>query len=177
MRITRAQALRIVDILFEDTTSQGNIDGYKASRFDDVLPVMRSIDEAAPVLVDTWPTAKDAPVPLAHVRTHLNELIRDHSLSQTHGYHLKFSKLLGIVEQIIMKLENVPTFKTIPGMAPFPVMPTYPAIVTPAPAWPNTFPFNQPTTIKCGPNTRAQQAMCQADGHVPSTVEDDSIPF
>jgi hypothetical protein len=131
------------------------------SRFDGLLPVMRSIDEVAPVL-------KDAPKPLAEVRDELNQLIKENA--EGHIMVNATARILGILEQILMKLENVPTFKTIPGMAPFPVMPTYPAIVTPppfAPAWPNTFPFSEPksTTICGGTDTRAQQAMCQADGH------------
>lgn len=127
----------------------------KESRFD-----KSPIDKAAPVL-----KGLDAPKPLSEVREELSELIRETDDYATGRDKLR---LLGIIEQIVMHLENVPKFNwSIPGIAPFPMCPQVP--LTPQ-IWPPHTPYvgdpppgTGPTTI-CGTVTRPE-AMCQADGY------------
>jgi len=135
---------------------------------------LADVDKVAPVVL------RDAPQPLTQIREDVNRLIRE-SANQSMTTSEAFSRLVGIVEQIVMRLENVPTFNwTIPSIAPFPMVPSgYPANLPNkfAPGYPPTYigdpPFPTHQTI-CKSST--SNAVPQADGHV-STVEDDSIPF
>ena len=150
--------------LFRDLGAEGVIEdkpkvGVPPSRFD--------IDKAAPVL-------RDAPKSLAAVRDDLNQLIKE--VAEDRGTLVgktALNRVLGIIEQIIMTLENVAVAttqlstrqyaKTLP-----PVYPTvYPPITIPAqtpfsPYYGDPMPFPGSGTT-CGATD--VRAINQADGH------------
>lgn len=129
-----------------------------ASRFD--------LNKAAPVL-------RDAPWSISELREKVNQLI--HETFECKIINPPQAKLLAILEQIVMKLENVPQFNwSIPSIAPFPMCP--PALLcggtnTPLPIGP---------TITCN----SGESVCQADGvgdlqgcNTVNIEKGDDIPF
>jgi len=150
------------------------LDKPKPSRFSGPLSTtpFPQVAESEAKLADIDKVAprveRDAPLPLAKVREELNDLIRGHADGRLMGRSAT-SRLLGVIEQIVMKLENVPLFNwTIPSIAPFPM-------VTPPNATPQVWPpytpyigdppFPGSSTI-CSSGTVEKTAISQADGHV-----------
>jgi hypothetical protein len=150
MNITREQALRIVDILFE-----------------------KDIDKVAPKIT------LDAPKSLADMREELNDLIRRQTTTDD------FTKLMGLVEQVIMHLADGPKWTFRPdAIGPVAPLPIFPTIYPPIPATIPYSPFPGGTTI-CSTARETSPAMCQADGHTEDSqygspykpLVNDDIPF
>lgn len=136
---------------------------------------------------------KDAPKPLAEIRAELNQLIRENDEGTSiAGLN---SRILGILEQIVMNLENVPKFNwSVPGIAPFPMVPntTIPAgpYVPQVPAGPNFSPtyIGDPPFPGSSTICKSITPVAQADGHVvgyedakteryPDDINELRIPF
>jgi hypothetical protein len=123
----------------------------------------------------------DAPQSVMQIRETLNELIRSPKVIVT---PMQFEELLGIVEQLAMKIETLenrnyflpplgplPTGGTVPNSVPYApyVPPTF--IPNTTPVYPNVTPGYPNPTIICetapaSQNVYNRSAFCQADGYV-----------